>query len=118
MTVFLSILRAIFFLENCIRLLIAPYYSGYFFSVILFQLPEGGFRDKPGKGRDFYHTCYCLSGLSVCQYSGSIEVDSTPSQRDVLGPYLNLVEPIHPVYNVVLSKYQEAFEFFHGSKVA
>lgn len=23
--------------------------------------------DKPGKGKDFYHTCYCLSGLSVAQ---------------------------------------------------
>ena len=21
-----------------------------------------------GRSRDFYHTCYCLSGLSVCQH--------------------------------------------------
>ena len=24
--------------------------------------------DKPGKSRDFYHTCYALSGLSVAQH--------------------------------------------------
>ena len=24
--------------------------------------------DKPGKTRDFYHTCYALSGLSVAQH--------------------------------------------------
>jgi len=25
-------------------------------------------RDKPGKPRDFYHSCYALSGLSISQY--------------------------------------------------
>lgn len=29
----------------------------------------GGGRDKPGKSRDFYHTCYSLSGLSLAQHS-------------------------------------------------
>jgi len=29
------------------------------------QCRGGGFRDKPGKPRDLYHTCYALSGLSV-----------------------------------------------------
>ncbi len=32
------------------------------------QDQRGGLIDKPGKGRDFYHTCYCLSGLSVAQH--------------------------------------------------
>ena len=27
----------------------------------------GGLRDKPGKSRDFYHSCYALSGLAVSQ---------------------------------------------------
>ena len=31
------------------------------------QDPRGGLVDKPGKARDFYHTCYTLSGLSVAQ---------------------------------------------------
>ena len=31
------------------------------------QQHEGGLRDKPGKPRDHYHSCYCLSGLSLAQ---------------------------------------------------
>ena len=31
------------------------------------QSQRGGFRDKPGKPVDYYHTCYCLSGLASCQ---------------------------------------------------
>lgn len=27
---------------------------------------RGGLRDKPGKPADLYHTCYCLSGLELC----------------------------------------------------
>ena len=30
---------------------------------------DGGLRDKPPMRPDFYHTCYCLSGLSVAQHS-------------------------------------------------
>ena len=30
---------------------------------------RGGLVDKPGKARDFYHTCYSLSGLSVAQHN-------------------------------------------------
>lgn len=73
---------------------------------------EAGFRDKPGKRRDHYHTCYVLSGLSVCQHSSTKDADSPPLPRDVMGPYSNLLEPVHPLHNVVLDKYYEAYEFF------
>ncbi|CAJ1946745.1 unnamed protein product [Sphenostylis stenocarpa] len=76
------------------------------------QEQEGGLRDKPGKRRDHYHTCYCLSGLSLCQYSWSKRPDSPPLPKLVLGPYSNLLEPIHPLFNVVLERYREAHEFF------
>ncbi|KAK9272849.1 hypothetical protein L1049_003227 [Liquidambar formosana] len=79
------------------------------------QLSDGGFRDKPGKHRDYYHTCYCLSGLSACQYSWSKDADSPPLPRAVFGPYSNLLEPIHPLYNIVLDRYHEAHEFFSRS---
>uniref|UniRef100_A0A2P2LJJ6 Uncharacterized protein MANES_17G121600 n=1 Tax=Rhizophora mucronata TaxID=61149 RepID=A0A2P2LJJ6_RHIMU len=79
------------------------------------QDQEGGFRDKPGKARDYYHTCYCLGGLSVCQYIWSKNGNAPPLPKAVLGPYSNLLEPIHPVYNVVLQQYQEAYEFFSRS---
>ncbi|XP_028778594.1 protein farnesyltransferase subunit beta isoform X2 [Neltuma alba] len=75
---------------------------------------EGGLRDKPGKRRDYYHTCYCLSGLSLCQYSWSKDPDSPPLPKSVLGPYSNLLEPIHPLFNVVLDRYHEAHQFFSG----
>ena len=29
------------------------------------QASRGGLRDKPGKLVDYYHTCYCLSGLAA-----------------------------------------------------
>ncbi|CAG2107448.1 unnamed protein product [Medioppia subpectinata] len=31
------------------------------------QERSGGLIDKPGKNRDYYHTCYTLSGLSIAQ---------------------------------------------------
>ncbi|XP_041004614.1 protein farnesyltransferase subunit beta [Juglans microcarpa x Juglans regia] len=76
------------------------------------QVMEGGLRDKPGKPRDYYHTCYSLSGLSVCQYSESPDEDSPPLPSAVMGPYSNLLERIHPLFNVVVERYYEAHEFF------
>jgi len=45
--------------------------------------PRGGLRDKPGAPPDFYHTCYCLSGLAAVDAvrggsdSGSVTPDPT-----------------------------------------
>ncbi|KAI3452423.1 hypothetical protein Pfo_009088 [Paulownia fortunei] len=83
--------------------------------ILLCSQEEAGFRDKPGKRRDHYHTCYVLSGLSICQHSNIKEADSPPLPRDVMGPYSNLLEPVHPLYNIVLDKYFEAYEFFARS---
>uniref|UniRef100_A0A7C9A332 Prenyltransferase alpha-alpha toroid domain-containing protein n=1 Tax=Opuntia streptacantha TaxID=393608 RepID=A0A7C9A332_OPUST len=83
--------------------------------ILCSQVMDGGLRDKPGKGRDFYHTCYCLSGLSVCQYIAVEDSESSPLPQEVLGPYSNLLEPIHPLYNVILDRYYEAHEFFSRS---
>ena len=45
-----------------------PFHSGGLEDWILLccQLGEGGLRDKPGTNPDYYHTCYALSGLSLC----------------------------------------------------
>jgi protein farnesyltransferase subunit beta len=61
------------------------------------QLPNGGLQDKPGKGRDHYHTCYCLSGLSVAQHFGRDGVVGPPAA--------NLLEKVNPLVNVVESAY-------------
>lgn len=84
-------------------------------NLMYMQEQEGGLRDKPGKSRDYYHTCYCLSGLAVCQYCWSEDEVTPPQSNAVLGPYSNLLEPIHPLYNVILEKYYEAREFFTSS---
>ncbi|XP_027154606.1 protein farnesyltransferase subunit beta [Coffea eugenioides] len=93
---------------------IAPIFSSmHLQQYLLLCSQEGaGFRDKPGKPRDHYHTCYCLSGLSVCQYCSSADADSPPLARDILGPYSNLLEQLHPLYNLVLDRYYEAHDFF------
>lgn len=73
---------------------------------------KGGLKDKPGKHRDFYHTCYSLSGLSLSQHSWSQDEDAPPLPNAVMGPYANLLERTHPLFNVVLDQYYEAHEFF------
>uniref|UniRef100_UPI00358FA5F7 protein farnesyltransferase subunit beta-like n=1 Tax=Myxine glutinosa TaxID=7769 RepID=UPI00358FA5F7 len=59
------------------------------------QCPAGGMLDKPGKARDFYHTCYCLSGLSVTQYFNAArqEIEATECVD-------NIMEMTHSVYNI------------------
>lgn len=55
---------------------------------------RGGLRDKPGKGADYYHSCYCLSGLSAMQhYSGRTvgRPGNTLRRADLL---CNVVEPL------------------------
>ncbi|CAN7136288.1 protein farnesyltransferase subunit beta [Brassica rapa] len=77
------------------------------------KVADGGFRDKLRKPRDFYHTCYCLSGLSVAQHAFSKDEDTPPLTRDILGGYANHLEPVHLLHNVVMDRYNEAIEFFH-----
>ena len=62
------------------------------------QLPNGGLQDKPGKGRDHYHTCYCLSGLSVAQHWGG---------DGLVGPATNLLERTDPLVNVTEARLAE-----------
>lgn len=68
------------------------------------QSEKGGLRDKPGKSADFYHTCYCLSGLSVAQWYGELPVlaggNDTADERKA-----NVVEKTNVLVNVVESKY-------------
>ncbi|KAK9104486.1 hypothetical protein Scep_021330 [Stephania cephalantha] len=78
------------------------------------QVQDGRFRDKPGKQRDHYHTCYCLSGLSVSQHCWSKDVDCSPLPKAIFGPYSNLLERTHPLFNIVLDRYHEAHDFFSG----
>ncbi|XP_026706127.1 protein farnesyltransferase subunit beta-like [Athene cunicularia] len=72
------------------------------------QCPAGGLLDKPGKSRDFYHTCYCLSGLAIAQHFGSGELH----QEAVLGAPENRLQATHPVYNIGPEKVTRAVMHF------
>eukprot|EP00064_Thunnus_orientalis_P001298 superscaffoldBa00000088_g1300 len=73
------------------------------------QNPTGGLLDKPGKSRDFYHTCYCLSGLSIAQHFGNMDFH----HETILGREENRLAPTHPVYNICPEKVAQALQRFH-----
>ncbi|KAF2068354.1 hypothetical protein CYY_010319 [Polysphondylium violaceum] len=90
---------------------------------------HGGFSDHPGRGKDFYHTCYGLSGVSLSQHNDiyktvndinhHIQQESTPPctkqsdafQVDQVGPIL---EPVHPIYNIRLKKLIKGLKYFRS----
>ncbi|XP_036398354.1 protein farnesyltransferase subunit beta-like [Megalops cyprinoides] len=77
------------------------------------QNPAGGLLDKPGKSRDFYHTCYCLSGLAIAQHFGSRDLH----HELILGKDENRLVPTHPVYNICPEKVAQALKHFHQLSV-
>ncbi|OQS03307.1 prenyltransferase [Thraustotheca clavata] len=91
------------FWQGAVPALIAQYTRGIYVSdrelhqryiLMCGQQIEGGLRDKPGKPRDHYHSCYVLSGLSLSQHGdGQVPIV-------VAGSPDNLVKPTHPAYNI------------------
>lgn len=79
--------------------------------IVCCQSPKGGLLDKPGKSPDFYHTCYCLSGLSIVTHSYSWDTsisDFTVVENDthvvVIGGNENLLEATHPIHNIRIDR--------------
>jgi protein farnesyltransferase subunit beta len=62
-------------------------------------------KDKPGKSADYYHTCYCLSGLAAAQYASNC----------VLGPRENLLRKADVLINVLEDKLEAALKFYAKS---
>ncbi|KAH7941942.1 hypothetical protein HPB49_018685 [Dermacentor silvarum] len=77
--------------------------------LICCQEPAGGLIDKPGKPRDYYHTCYLLSGLTVAQHFGGGILGSSR----VLGDPKNELCTIHPLYNIGMENAVEALKYFN-----
>lgn len=72
------------------------------------QNEDGGLRDKPGKPADFYHTCYALSGLSICQ-----EVIGNPDKRVFFNNKdSGKLKELDPIYNIEVGKLKKAREYF------
>ncbi|KAG2733813.1 hypothetical protein G9P44_003338 [Scheffersomyces stipitis] len=72
------------------------------------QAEGGGFRDKPGKSVDFYHTNYTLCGLSLCETLFTIDdddekEDSIPLAFKFMYKTIDsnsFTGPINPVYGL------------------
>ncbi|XP_071801144.1 protein farnesyltransferase subunit beta-like [Asterias amurensis] len=77
------------------------------------QHKHGGLIDKPGKARDFYHTCYCLSGLSVAQHFAAGKL----ANKLILGPPENELKQSHPLFNIGLEPAYHANQFFSSLSV-
>ncbi|KAF9346405.1 hypothetical protein BGX26_002106 [Mortierella sp. AD094] len=93
------------------------------------QSKTGGLRDKPSKSVDYYHTCYCLSGLSLSQHQISFRHDlkniapgplssllwtEKTDKLCVVGSPANVVEATHPLLNIRLDRVRKAFVHFYG----
>lgn len=52
---------------------------------------RSGLRDKPGKPADWYHSCYCLSGLSVAQEMSGIVLGGQQNGLPRTDPRLNVL---------------------------
>lgn len=72
------------------------------------QQLRGGLRDKPGKPADFYHTCYCLSGLSVVQHASNC----------ILGPRENELKRTDPACNVLDEKLAAARQYYAARPIS
>lgn len=89
------------------------------------QQEEGGLRDKPSKSRDYYHSCYCLSGLSIAQHHHSVKLNNIVNQTDethtsessdpiiVVGPSdVNTLQPTDPCMNVCTNLLSNAIAYY------
>jgi protein farnesyltransferase subunit beta len=68
---------------------------------------HGGLRDKPSKSRDFYHSCYNLSGLSVAQH-----YSSGGEEQQYGDPLASKVLQTHPCYNIRVDRVQTILKHF------
>lgn len=81
------------------------------------QCVDGGLRDKPSKNRDFYHTCYCLSGLSTAQHfvqSDDLKKkgDKATQNSNIYGHPSNILEKIDPSFNIGVKRVENVMSFF------
>lgn len=79
--------------------------------LICCQKPNGGLVDKPSKPEDLYHTCYCLSGLSIAQNFSSTK------QPLVVGNPDNEVLATHPLYNISPKSVIKAYYYAQNNTV-
>jgi protein farnesyltransferase subunit beta len=70
---------------------------------------HGGLRDKPSANRDFYHSCYNLSGISVAQHYGTRNENDPPTFGHA---QKSRVAQTHPCYNIRIDHARQALDHF------
>lgn len=70
--------------------------------ILLASQDHFGLRDKPGKPADWYHSCYCLSGLSVAQELSGV----------VMGGPENVLSSTDARINVLPERLEFARQYF------
>ena len=81
------------------------------------QVKFGGMRDKPGKGRDYYHTCYCLSGLAVAAAEPPNGEPGSEAPPDAAPKHWKAaVGLVNPVHNIVARKVDAAMAHFRSGE--
>ena len=85
------------------------------------QCVDGGMRDKPSKPRDFYHTCYCLSGLSTAQHYGKSKPSRNGSKgsenKIIFGHSNNLLQKTDPYFNILVQRVENLKAFLHVNNI-
>ena len=76
--------------------------------IVCCQNADGGICDKPGKGSDYYHTCYALAGMSIAQHDFLSDDDLCDDEFDNL-------EKLHPAFDLTLDTFLFARSFFTRS---
>uniref|UniRef100_A0A6M2E3M5 Putative beta subunit of farnesyltransferase n=1 Tax=Xenopsylla cheopis TaxID=163159 RepID=A0A6M2E3M5_XENCH len=74
------------------------------------QNPRGGLIDKPGKPRDFYHTCYTLSGLSIAQHLSN-------DMTYCIDGHESLLTRTHLLYNLPPENVNRAINYFKSENL-
>jgi protein farnesyltransferase subunit beta len=70
------------------------------------QRAFGGLVDKPGKSRDYYHTCYGLSGVSIAQHCPTGQIQNLCEDEE------SLLKPTHPIFNITVDQAEDALKHF------
>lgn len=109
----LAIIEAIF--DGCTELFDRHALSEYILKCCQVE-KKGGLRDKPGKSADYYHTCYCLAGLSIAQSRWHIDTAEKLDDHQGWRAYSWIVsaiqdtsssysvEPLHPLFAIAPAK--------------
>lgn len=79
----------------------------------------GGFKDKPGKSVDFYHTNYSLCGLSICEHVYELPAQNLSHTMPLAFAFTSrkycdetYTKPIHPVFGITLHAVNTSHKYF------